>query len=93
MASQVDLPVTLLKQFGMSSDEFYWSRNILNPYTQPFVFYETNNGFGWIRPDSYIVWYKDIGYINIEAPEEYKDQYIREGQAYLQTLFREFIDY
>ena len=93
MASQVDVPVTLLEQMHINHDKFYWSRNILNPYTQDFIFYETNNGFGWIRPDAYLVWYKDIGYINFVSPEEKKEQYEREARAYLQTLFREFIDF
>ena len=93
MASQVDIPVTLLKQMGINSDEFYWSRNILNPYTKQFIFYETNNGFGWLRPDAYLVWYKDIGYINFVAPDDKKAQYEKEARAYLQTIFREFIDY
>ncbi len=65
----------------------------MNPYAPEFVFYETNNGLGWIRPYGYFVWYKNIGFINLEAPEEKKDSLVNEGKAYLQVLFREFIDF
>ncbi len=93
LSSQVDMPKTLLKQLGLDAKEFYWSRDLLNPYTPEFVFYETNNGLGWIRPYGYFVWYKNIGFINLEAPDEKKDSLVNEGKAYLQVLFREFIDF
>lgn len=93
LSSQVDIPKTLLKQLGLDAREFYWSRDLMNPYAPEFVFYETNNGLGWIRPYGYFVWYKDIGFINLEAPEEKKDSLVKEGKAYLQVLFREFIDF
>ena len=93
LASQTDIPVTILKQLGMNTDGFNWSRNLLNPYEPEFVFYEATNGVGWIRPYGHFVWQKDVGYLEMEVPENNKDSLVEEGKAYLQVLFREFIEY
>jgi phosphoglycerol transferase MdoB-like AlkP superfamily enzyme len=93
LSSQPDIPLTLLKQLDIDTELFTWSRDLFNPYSPEFVFYETNNGLGWIRPYGYFVWDKSIGFINLEAPENRKDSLVREGKAYLQVLFRDFIDY
>jgi len=93
LASQTDIPATLLRQMGLPADEFSWSMDLFNPYTPEFVFYEATNGVGWIRPYGHFVWHKDIGYREMEVDEDKKEGLIREGKAYLQVLFQEFIDY
>jgi phosphoglycerol transferase MdoB-like AlkP superfamily enzyme len=93
LSSQTDIPVTILKQLGMGTSEFRWSRDLFNPYSQEFVFYEATNGVGWIRPYGHFIWHKDLGFIDIDAPANKQDSLIDEGKAYLQVLFREFIDY
>lgn len=93
LSSQTDLPVTLLKQLGLGTDEFYWSRDLFNPYTPEFAFYEATNGLGWIRPDGHFVWHKNYGYLEKESSPEKEQQMLLEGKAYLQELFRQFMDY
>ncbi|MEN8225277.1 MAG: LTA synthase family protein [Bacteroidota bacterium] len=93
LASQTDIPVTILKQLGMETSEYYWSRDLFNPYSPDFVFYEATNGVGWIRPYGHFVWDKNVGFREKEVPEEKSEILIEEGKAYLQVLFREFIDY
>lgn len=93
LASQTDIPATILRQMNMDATEFSWSRDLLNPYTPEFVFYEATNGVGWIRPYGHFVWHRDYGYLEKDVAEEKSEQLIQEGKAYLQVLFREFIDY
>ena len=93
LASQTDIPVTILKQLGMDTPEFSWSRNLFNPYIPDYVFYEATNGVGWIRPYGHFVWHKDYGILEEEVPEDKREGLIEEGKAYLQVLFKEFIEY
>ncbi|NQT77092.1 MAG: LTA synthase family protein [Bacteroidetes bacterium] len=93
LSSQVDIPHTLLKQFSMKADGFFWSRDLFNPYSPEFAFYEATNGLGWIRPHGHFVWDKNLGFTQLEVPDAQKDSLITEGKAYLQVLFREFMDY
>jgi len=93
LASQTDIPVTILKQLGMDASSFSWSRDLFNPYIPEFVFYEATNGVGWIRPYGHFVWHKEAGFIEKEVSEDKSEVLIKEGKAYLQVLFREFIDY
>jgi len=45
-----DIPATVLKQLDLPAGEFVWSRNMLNPYSPEYAFFELNDGFGWKRP-------------------------------------------
>jgi len=93
MASQTDIPVTILKQLGMDTEEFVWSRDLFNPYIPDYVFYEATNGVGWMRPYGHFVWHKDYGILEKEVPDDKSEKLIEEGKAYLQVLFKEFIEY
>ncbi len=93
LSSQTDIPVTILKQLGMTADEFKWSRDLLNPYAPEYVFYEATNGLGWIRPYGHFVWHKSYGYMEMQVPDDDKEQLIKEGKSYLQVLFSEFMEY
>jgi phosphoglycerol transferase MdoB-like AlkP superfamily enzyme len=93
LSSQADIPVSLAKQLQLNTDDFSWSRNLFNPYTPEFTFYEATNGVGWIRPYGHFVWDRTYGFLEMDAPEEMQDSMVKEGKAYLQVLFREFIDY
>lgn len=93
LSSQTDIPASLLQQLNLDAGEFTWSRDLFNPYTPEFVFYEATNGLGWIRPEGYFVWHKNYGFLDMDIPEDRKDEIITEGKAYLQVLFSEFLDY
>ncbi len=95
LSSQTDLPKTILKQLGSDAEEFVWSRDLMNPYSPEYVFYEATNGVGWMRHKGYFVWHKSYNYLHSDFPEDpkEKEELIREGKSYLQVLFREFISY
>ncbi len=93
LSSQTDIPVTLLSQLNLGTEEFTWSHDLFNPYSPEFAFYEATNGLGWIRNDGHFVWHRSYGYLEMEIPEAHKDSLIKEGKSYLQVLFREFMEY
>ncbi|MCK5857680.1 MAG: hypothetical protein KAG64_09320, partial [Bacteroidales bacterium] len=73
---------------------FPWSKNLMNPYTPEFAYFELNQGFGWIRPEGYFAY----DHFNMHFLEntftdstQQKEAYI-EGASYLQVLFQEYID-
>jgi phosphoglycerol transferase MdoB-like AlkP superfamily enzyme len=94
LCSNMDLTSTLLKQFDLPDDDFYWSKNMLNPYSPQFAFFELNYGYGWKRPYGRIethIW--DRADFHNDVPDSLKDKTRAEGEAYVQTLLREFMDY
>jgi len=93
ISSQNDIPGTLLHQLGLPDDDFFWSRNLFNPYTPEFAYFEATEGVGWVCPDGYFVYHRRIeNFAEISIAEEKKDSVIMEGKAYLQVLFQRFLD-
>lgn len=94
ITSQNDLSKSILKQLNLNSDEFKWSRNLFNPTTQEFAFFEATNGVGWITPGGYYTYHsQDDHYYQMEIPENIRDSVITDGKAYLQVLFEEYMNY
>jgi len=95
ICSQTDLTKTLLNQLGFGSKEFKWSKDLFNPYTPQFAYFELNQGFGWIKDDGYLSYDK---FNKRFFHKTYTDSLLLqkrlvEGQSYLQVLFQEYIDY
>ena len=78
----------------MDASAFSWSKNIFNPYTPEFAFFELTDGFGWKRPYGELVksavykWYYQKNAVKDSLPVLEK-----EGYAYTQQLLKEFLDY
>ena len=92
--SNTDIPVTILKQLNLATESFTWSKNMLNPYSPEFAFFELNDGFGWKRPYGSIVksatnkWYYQKN-----APKDKLPKLEKEGYVYIQVLINEFLSY
>lgn len=94
ISSQTDIAGTLLPQLNIISDDFPWSRNLMNPTTPEFAFYESTDGVGWVSPNGYFVYSNTLGdLIEKEIPQQYQDSIIKDGKSYLQELFQQFMDY
>ncbi|RLD45709.1 MAG: hypothetical protein DRI86_05225 [Bacteroidetes bacterium] len=94
VCSQTDIGTTLLKQLKIDADSFYWSKNIMNPYSPKFAYFEINQGFGMIKTDGYVSYdyFANKYNYNTFENDSLRDKTQKEGAAYLQTLFQEFID-
>jgi phosphoglycerol transferase MdoB-like AlkP superfamily enzyme len=95
IGSQTDLAATLLSQLGIDSRTLKRSINLLNKYAPQFAFYTFDNGFGIITPGQSLVYDHDLGQIVYEknqADSLVNENILNEGKAYLQQMFREYIE-
>lgn len=94
ICGNTDIPATLLKQLDLKTEQYFWSKNLFNPYYKPFAYFELNEGLGWKKPDGYFVWDKfGDRFFQKQLPVGEKDSLLIEGKAYLQILFEEFLSY
>lgn len=94
LCGNADLTSTILKQLNLPDNDFTWSKNIFNPYAPQFAFFELNYGFGWMRPYGRLE--TDIrGPVDYfaDVPKDSLPKVRKEGQAYVQVLLQEFINY
>jgi len=82
-----------LAQLNINADRFKWSKDLLNPGTKEFSFYNWDNGFGFATPQQ-ILSFDNIGkriiYKQKAAPT---DAELRYGKAYMQEVYQEYLDY
>lgn len=93
LASQTDIPKTILAQLQLPHSNFNWSKDLMNPYSPEFSFYIFINGFVWQKP-AYACGY-EYNYQKIEFVSDtvYLNDCNREGQAYIQHLFETYLNY
>jgi phosphoglycerol transferase MdoB-like AlkP superfamily enzyme len=56
LSGQTDIANTLLAQLDKSSSEFTFSKNIMGNHVVPFAAYFFNDGYGFLKPGTYIVY-------------------------------------
>ena len=86
-ANQTDLAATLLNQMGLPTDEFSFSKDILNPCVPHYAFYTFNNGFGFIDESGVSVYDNEGNKILLEEPESGNETRLEKGKVLLQTLY------
>lgn len=90
VASQTDIPVTLLEQLGYSNKGFDWSNNILNTSTLPYAYFAFHNGFGFIQPQKALI-FDDEGKMLIHQIGNINATDVKKGQAYQQMSYDAFL--
>lgn len=50
LGSQADIAATLLYQMGASSEEYPWSKDLMNPQVPQFALHTITRGYGWVTP-------------------------------------------
>ncbi len=94
IASQTDIPATLLKQLNFDASAFPWSKNLFNPYSPEFAYFEMNDGVGWKRPDGYFIYSKTSNsFLDKKLNAKTEKRIIEEGKSYLQEVFRQFLEF
>ena len=94
LGSQTDIVGTLLPQLVIDTKEFHWSKNLLNPESPEFAYVAFEEGIGWIRPSGDFFYdnrFDHFYYINIDST--FQDSIIKEGKAFLQSVFQEYMEY
>jgi len=94
ICSQTDIGTTVLKQLKMDASAFVWSKNLFNPYSPEFAYFELNEGFGWIKPSGYIAYdhFNKRYFEDSFSDSTLTNRSHKEGASYLQVLFQEYID-
>ncbi len=90
IASQLDVPHTLLAQMQLPAGEYTRSKNLLNTRTPHFAYYAFDNGFGLIT-DTQTVIYDHTR--QLETTGNTDTKLLNFGKAYLQTNFQDNLDY
>lgn len=97
IGSQVDLVSTLLHQLKMSSQNYYWSKDLLDPGSPSFGFFCWDNGFGVVTPKQSLT-FDNVGkrviYLKDQTVKDSVNQDLKAiGQAYLQEVYRQYLNY
>ncbi|HBF88694.1 MAG TPA: hypothetical protein DDX39_08640 [Bacteroidales bacterium] len=93
--SQIDITSTLLAQLKFDYRKFVWSKNMMNPYTKEFAYYSFDDGIGWIVPSGSYAYDHDLKKYrhNTFADKDSLEIELKKGKAYLQILFKEYLNY
>ncbi|MES2620873.1 MAG: sulfatase-like hydrolase/transferase, partial [Bacteroidota bacterium] len=91
--SQLDIASTIFHQLEINSNEFIWSKNLMNPYTKPFAFYAFNDGFGYVEGGKSVTWNRKFSNPKngVGVNEQEHDSLHKTGAALLQELMNDFL--
>jgi len=94
IATHIDIASTLLKQLDMKDENFKWSKNLFNPYSNQFAFFEMNEGLGWKTKEGYFIYnnFNDV-YLDKKIIGLKEDSIVKQGKSYLQVLYKDFLSY
>ncbi len=94
--NQTDLAATLLSQLNINPSRYTWSKDLLNPGTKEFAFFNWDNGFGF-GTKGQIISFDNVGknIILRKNPQDSKTdgELSYYGKAYMQKVFQEYLDY
>ena len=97
IGNQTDIVSTLLHQLKMDSQNYYWSKDLLDPSTPPFAFFSWDDGFGVVTPKQSLTFDnvgKHIIYLKDQTVQDSVNQELQTiGQAYLQEVYRQYLNY
>ncbi|TGE14536.1 LTA synthase family protein [Hymenobacter elongatus] len=90
IGSQTDVAATLLTQLRLPTASYTWSHDLLRPLRQPFAFYCFTDGFGMVTPAGTVT-YDNVARRVIARDSTVATAQVRQGQAYEQVSFGEFL--
>jgi phosphoglycerol transferase MdoB-like AlkP superfamily enzyme len=97
LGNQTDIAATLLAQLGLPHQQFKWSKNLLNPYTKDFAFFDWDNGLGFMLPKQAVTFDmagNTISYIQDKnQPQANTDETLLLGKAFMQMVFTDFVKF
>ncbi len=96
IGNQTDLAATLLNQLHIDPVRYKWSKDLLNPGTRGFGFFNWDNGFGFATTDQ-VLSFDNVGKNIIlrkhAADPEIDSELVFKGKAYMQELFQQYLEY
>ena len=94
VCSQVDIPLTLLRQLHLPTS-ITVGVDIFNPTTEKFAAFETQWGMNWIRENHFLRYdgFKDYFYPTENENDSLLNKEKLYLKSYLQVLYDEYINY
>lgn len=93
VGSQADIAATLLAQLKINRNKsFQWSKNILDKKQTPFAYFAFQQGFGFVQKNGRFVFDTEGSFITQQSGVVDSNS-IKQGKAYLQTTFQNYISY
>ena len=93
--SQTDLAATLLNQVKMDASRYVWSKDLLNPNTPGFAFFNWDNGFGFATKEQ-VISFDNVGKNIIlrrnKANSKLDNELLRYGKAHMQEVFQQYLE-
>ena len=80
----------------MKSDDFVWSKNLLNPTAKSFAYYQISNSFGWVEKGCWFAYsYERKKFIarSYNVAEQLIDSTLEKGKAFVQVLYDQYRKY
>jgi phosphoglycerol transferase MdoB-like AlkP superfamily enzyme len=90
VGSQTDVAATLLAQLQLPAMAYAWSRDLLRPVRQPAAFYCYNDGFGFVTPAGFLT-FDNVSRTATSRSPGVTDEQLRQGQAYQQLSFADYL--
>jgi phosphoglycerol transferase MdoB-like AlkP superfamily enzyme len=97
LGNQHDLPKTVASLLGWSeSDDFRWSRNLLDSASPKFAYYQIEHVLGWVTQKEWYAYSYNLDAVIAgsggpgSAPGKHQ---FTNGQAYIQSLYEEYRKY
>ena len=87
--SQTDISATLLNQLSLDVSEFKFSKDLLDPYSKSYAFYNCHEGFGFVSDSLYMIFDMNVnGFTKEVGPVKDTDRDI--VKSYLQYILNDF---
>lgn len=97
LGGQTDIAATILAQLNLPHQDFKWSKNLMNPYSKQFAFFDWDNGLGFMQPAQSISYDNEGNKViytrKTNVRESLTDETLTKGQAYLQKVFTTYLNY
>lgn len=92
IGSQVDISKTLLNQMDLNTDEFKWSKDLLNPNVNEWAIFTTSFTYGIKTKDGYVNYHiiDDKIHRTSYSDSIMTQEELRNCQAVIESVFREF---
>jgi len=93
VGSQSDVAKTLLVQLNEPTEDFRFSKDLFNPTSASFAFFEHHYGYGWITDDGYFSYdmKRDVIIDNSFKEPGRLESAIQDCKMYLSTVYRDFM--
>jgi phosphoglycerol transferase MdoB-like AlkP superfamily enzyme len=89
-----DIAATLSVQLNFDHSGFNWSKDLLNPSSHGFAYYQMEDGFGWITKKQWMYYSTLQKRISAKADIFFIDSNeVKQGSAYLQKLYDQYLRY